>query len=524
MSFRNTAALLFLFLALGAYLWFVESEKMREEAKEKELFPGLELEDVSGVTLEYPDRSIVLRKTGAGWRIQEPKDLRADQTAVENLVRAVVDLEVTRTLEDPASPETYGLAEPKVVVVLERRDASAPARVRVGKNAPVGYSTFLQREGEKTVRLVASSFATGMEKEVDDLRDKEILAFETGNVRRITVEGGDVERFVLARGDDDGWKIEEPEPRAADDAEVGTYLSSLGALRAQSFFDEPEDLSRFGLDEPRRRITFSIEGREDDAVLLVGGEGEDDDGQKNLYVTKSDSGTVYGVGTYARANLEKSASAFRDKRLFAFGKDEVGAVEITRADGEAIRIERVRADEGAEDGKDRWLVAGDEDTTSEGVTRQLVGDVHALRGFEIAAEEPDDLSPFGLVSPDLTFSLLDGEGKALGRALVSRAGEGEDRASYAMREGGDAVFRIRDYLYSHLDKKRVDLVEAEPAPEAKPGEEDADDEGKVDAGDAEDDAARESAAEVGTGAEGEAADDGGADPGAGSAAGAAAGS
>ena len=32
-----------------------------------------------------------------------------------------------------------------------------------------------------------------------------------------------------------------------------------------------------------------------------------------------------------------------------------------------------------------------------------------------------------------------------------------------MAEGSDVVYHLRGYLYSHLDKKKQDLVEAAPA-------------------------------------------------------------
>jgi hypothetical protein len=41
-----------------------------------------------------------------------------------------------------------------------------------------------------------------------------------------------------------------------------------------------------------------------------------------------------------------------------------------------------------------------------------------------------------------------------------------------MRDGGDAVFEARDYVYNHLDKRRSDFVEGEtpPATDMKLGE------------------------------------------------------
>ncbi len=62
--------------------------------------------------------------------------------------------------------------------------------------------------------------------------------------------------------------------------------------------------------------------------------------------------------------------------------------------------------------------------------------------------------------------LVDAGGKPIGRLLASQIGSGPDANAYAMAEGGDVVYRLRGYLYAHLDKKKEDFVEA-PAPTAK---------------------------------------------------------
>jgi hypothetical protein len=79
------------------------------------------------------------------------------------------------------------------------------------------------------------------------------------------------------------------------------------------------------------------------------------------------------------------------------------------------------------------------------------------------------VSPYGLDNPDLRFSFYDAAGKPIGTVIVAqKAAEGDGDAAagppaYAMVEGGDLVLRLRDYVYSHLDKKRADLAAAEPA-------------------------------------------------------------
>jgi hypothetical protein len=148
-------------------------------------------------------------------------------------------------------------------------------------------------------------------------------------------------------------------------------------------------------------------------------------------------------------------------------------VEVSRRGGEAYRLVKEPAPAAGDATPDPtpaaevWKVDGAESSKSEQIG-ELVGDLHGLRGYEITAEKPGDLAPYGLAEPDLTFSLIDASGKPLGRILASHTGSDSNANTYAMAEGGDVVYHIRGYLYSHLDKKKEDFVEAPPTPPPAP--------------------------------------------------------
>ena len=138
MRFRNTFAVAALFLALVGYLYFVENPRQKQEAEQKKLV-RFDPEHASEVTLTYPDRQIVLKKTAGGWHMQKPIDVDADQTAVSNLVHAVADAEVKRTLEgEPKSLDVYGLDKPDSIVAITLNDGTKlpPARPRPSASRP----------------------------------------------------------------------------------------------------------------------------------------------------------------------------------------------------------------------------------------------------------------------------------------------------------------------------------------------------------------------------------------------------
>src|SRR5262245_255734 len=109
MRFRTTLILLLLLIGLGAYVYWIEMPKAPEEAKKKTLY-DFKADDVTDVSLAYADNEIALKKSGEDWRITKPLDVAADSTTVKNLVTAIAECEVKKTLTE-TSPDLaqYGL-------------------------------------------------------------------------------------------------------------------------------------------------------------------------------------------------------------------------------------------------------------------------------------------------------------------------------------------------------------------------------------------------------------------------------
>ena len=464
MRFRNTFAVAALFLALVGYLYFVENPRQKQEAEQKKLV-RFDPEHASEVTLTYPDRQIVLKKTAGGWHMQKPIDVDADQTAVSNLVHAVADAEVKRTLEgEPKSLDVYGLDKPDSIVAITLNDGTKLPPVRVGKAAPVGFSAYVQLEGQSEVKLVPSVFQTGMKREVKELRNKTIIDFQDADVQAIELTTAQV-TIELAR-EGEGWKIGKPAAMKADNSEVNALLSSLRGTRAEDFVDEPPSLAEYGLDQPREKVAVLVGSDKTRKELWLGAE-KAKDSKSLLYVKRADSPTVYAVGTWTWSGLNKNLAALRDKTVLPFELASVAAVEVSRRDGEAYRlVNQSGASSSATPAPTPagavWKVEGAKTSKSSQIS-DLVADLHGLKGYEIAAEKPGDLGQYGLAQPDLTFSLGDANGKPLGRVFASQVGADANQNAYAMAEGGDVVYHLRGYLYSHLDKKKQDLVEAAPA-------------------------------------------------------------
>lgn len=450
MRFRSTLILAVVFLGLGAYLYFVEFERAEQEAKPKRLFT-FAADDAVKVALKFPDREIVAQKTDGTWRLTAPLEAAADETTVKNLLRAVAECEVKKTLDDvPESLAPFGLDVPKVTVTVALKDRELPA-IKVGKTSPIGNSTYIQRADEPKVYLTNSAFQSAMDKKVKDLRDKRILDFNDDDVRRIALERGD-QATVLVKSDGT-WRIEQPAAHAADPAVVRNFLASLRALRATDFpSEDAADLKPYGLDAPRLTVALSIGADNAETRLLVGKEGED----KSISVKVGHRPTVFSVGEWSYRDLNKTANDFRDKTVLAFDQAAVSEIELAPAEGEPTVL--VRGEGGA------WSVRGADGTADAERVEQLLTGLAGLKGWEIVTDAPADLGEYGLATPQLTITLRGADAAPLGSVRFGSHTPSPPATEYtAQRDGLATVFHVREFQFTQLNKQRADFLPPPPA-------------------------------------------------------------
>jgi hypothetical protein len=461
MSLRKALLMVTVLLALGAYVYFVEFAQEKAETEQKKLLT-FDTETVSDIALTYPDRAIHLKKDAAGkWQITQPLEVEADDTTVDNLLNAIANAEVKRTLDEASQDgNLYGLNAPVVKFQLTLKDSKPLPVISLGKDTPVGFSVYAQREGEAKILLVPQALRLGTQKEVKDLRDRTVIAFTDDEVKKIDIQGPAKE--IILNKADAGWSLEKPVGVKADDTEVRTFLSALRSIKAQDFLEQPApELKDFGLAPPQLSVSLALGGDNAQKTILIGGEksgGEKSDtqGPKQRYVKRGEKNTIFVVGDWVLRDLSKDANDFRDKTVMRFAQDQAAKIEAKRQDGNGFILTR-----GADK---KWTIdKTQEGTLKEATLEQFVTDLHELRGFEIVADNPGDLSVYGLQAPLATMTVYDDSGTKLAAVSVAQKSEGENQKSVAIAEGGKTVFALRDYVFDRLNKKPADFWE-------KPGE------------------------------------------------------
>ena len=116
---RSTLALLVVLIGLGAYIYFAApDDNFSSESDREEVFASLEAADIQEVKVKAESGEVTtLRKQNDAWQIVEPISAPAEAAEVTSLTSALDDVEIVRVIdENPADPEQYGLASPRLQI------------------------------------------------------------------------------------------------------------------------------------------------------------------------------------------------------------------------------------------------------------------------------------------------------------------------------------------------------------------------------------------------------------------------
>jgi hypothetical protein len=502
MSPRTTGILLLVAAALGAfvYLYEVEGEEGRKAAEdaEKRLFPDVEQDDVTSISLETSGgRTARLVRSDGAWRLAEPLDFPADAFAADGLASGLAGLASEAVLEDPQPPDEYGLGEGARVVRFTAGDVEHV--LRIGSDTPIGSNAYAQVEGRDAIVTIPRFRASSFAKSLVDLRERSVLDFDRDAVWRIEARwpgaSVELERIAADSADDAGEGADEPEGTAsawhlvapvegrADDDAVEELLASLSFLRADGFVDAPSEEQLAGFEEPDYEIVLHGAASGDAPApswrLAVGPQVEGDE-----RLVRGAQPSLYTVPASTMADLPREVVAYRFKQLSEFPIADAQQVDFFfhPPAGDPVAVSAERTDEGWVSSPERLAPA---------VVARMVSELSDLEAGDILSEDAsqEQLEAYGLAPPQTVVSVF-GERPD---AEAESEGEGEEHSGGAPRlaeihignvegsewilaraAGDPAVYRLDYGLAEHLPvsleafRNRFLAEEEPPAPVDEP--------------------------------------------------------
>lgn len=436
MRFRGLLVAVVLLAALGAGLYFSNKQKAAEAAKPPADAPPkiLALTDADITKVELKKKGAdetVLEKANGKWQITAPKPYAADQDTANQLVSSAANVTSDRVVEDKATNlAAYGLNSPSLEVDITGKGGKI-SRLKFGDDTPTNSGAYAMLDGDPRVFTVASFAKTGVDKSVNDLRDKRLLTFDQDKLSRVELIAK--KQDIEFGRDKDQWQIVKPKPLRADglqvdemlrklkDAKMDLTLSDEDAKKAAAAFASATPVATVKLTDPSGTQQIEVRKNKDD-----------------YYAKSSVAPGVFKSTPELGTGVDKSLDDFRNKKLFNFGFNDPSKIEM-HANGKTYAFQK---------GGDDWFSNGKKmDSTS------VQSFLDKLR--DLSASKFIDTGSLGAPSIDVTVT-----GKTTEKLLIAK--QGSDYV--AQRENEPALYG--------LDAKTVnDLLQAasdvKPAPPAK---------------------------------------------------------
>jgi hypothetical protein len=368
MNFKTTyilgGILLLVLVVFGVALWKDTGKKdtsgyvlpgMRDEAN------PLKPDDVTEIEIqrdrpEDQKQTVTLARDPQtkNWEITQPLKVRADDGAVNRLLREIYDAQRDTQADKAPSLKEWGLDPAAEVITLKKGDRQVELKVgdvSEGSTSAVIYVLSSDRPNEP-MAVSKTSLESVLQTGVNDLRSRVLLAAGTSDIQAVTLSQKGKETVELKKAGEDRWQFVKPpygdaevqdnQAFAPDKPPSGVQpmLTDLTDLRVDYtdskvndfVADNVEDLAKYNLD-PAKSDVLRVEVERVDqaggagdkadkktsrAVLLVGVGKKAEDKADKYYATLEGSKTVVRVAAKNVEPLLKllaDPAALRDKTL-----------------------------------------------------------------------------------------------------------------------------------------------------------------------------------------------------------------
>ena len=420
---RTFLGLLIVLVALGSYLYFVESKRTPgDDTPKKEKVFAVEADKIEEISIKAENgEQTTLRKANAEWQIVAPEAAKPDSAEVSGLTSNLSTLEMQSVVDENAADlKEYGLAQPRVQVTF--KSGGKDQTLQIGQKTPPGSDYYARRGNENKVFLIASYLDSTFNRKPFDLRDKSAVRVERDKLDAIEIVSGDrTTRFAKANGE---WQMTSPGNARADFGAVEGLIGRLSGLQMKSIAaPDAAELKKFGLDKPAATVRLGTGSSQ--AALVFGSKAED-----GVYARDQSRPMVFVVDGSLLEELKKDPFEFRQKDLFDARSFNSTRLEIARG-GQTQVFERtkVKNKEGQEEDKWRQVSPQARDLDASKVESLL----SAITGAQATAFGAAGAKA-ALEKPELTVAIKYDEGKKEDRVTFARSGA----TAYAARAADPA--------------------------------------------------------------------------------------
>src|SRR6266436_1594926 len=264
-------------------------DKTPNDLRDKRLLT-FESDKVSGIELTAKKQTIAFGRSKDQWQIVRPKPLRADGSQVEELLRTLRDAKMDLSGSEDDKKVSAAFGSGTLFATAKVTDVSGAQELQVRKNKDDYYGKSSVVPG---VFKLSSGTGTGLDKGLDDFRNKKLFDFGFADPEKVEIHDGAKSYFLTHSGGDwwsNGTKMD-----------AGTVSALIDKIRDLSAVKFPEA----GFASPLIDLTVTSDGgkRVEKGLLSKNGD--------NYEAKRENEPALYELNASSVSELQNSAAELK---------------------------------------------------------------------------------------------------------------------------------------------------------------------------------------------------------------------
>jgi len=264
-------------------------DKSSNDLRDKRLLT-FESDKVSSIELTAKKQTIAFGRSKDQWQIVRPRPFRADGPQVEELLRTLRDAKMDLSGSEDDKKLQAAFASGTLLVTAKVMDVSGAQELQVRKNKDDYYAKSSAVTG---VYKVSTGTGTGLEKGLDDFRNKKLFDFAFADPEKIELHGGP-KSYFLTRSGGDWWS----NGTKMDPGTVSAFIDKIRDLSASKF---PES----GFATPVMDLTVTSDGGKRVEKVLLSKNGD------NYEAKRENEPALYELNASSVSELQNSAAELK---------------------------------------------------------------------------------------------------------------------------------------------------------------------------------------------------------------------
>ncbi|NQT80731.1 MAG: DUF4340 domain-containing protein [Candidatus Aminicenantes bacterium] len=259
-------------------------EKSLFDFRQKDIF-RFETDEVKSVKLKAKKIRWEATKKEKEWFLEKPVKSLVNTSKIDNLLTSLSNLKAKEFVSEKKNKDEkkkYNLENPDYKITLFMPLANHEVTFSLLKEEEKLYAT--TSLSPKIVE-VEDALLSDLEKEAEELREKEIANFYSWEVNRLHIKKGDI-NLTFVKDEEDNWSFKSPDEGEADKNKIQTFIRKIESLEAEEFIDPPLSLKDYGLEKPQGEVKIWWKGdgeKVHETTILIGSE----DKETNKVVVKN---------------------------------------------------------------------------------------------------------------------------------------------------------------------------------------------------------------------------------------------